>query len=85
MAEKEYLNGDFYFRRKIFDSAIKYYEFTANLYPESEYAPLALLGMVRSNEEIGYDDIAEEARQRLLAQYPDSDAAAEIRSDGSGS
>lgn len=85
LAEKEFLNADFYFRRKMFDSAIKYFEFTANLYPESEYAPRALLGIVRSNEEIGYEDIAEEARQRLLAQYPDSEAAAEIRTDGSSS
>lgn len=85
LAEKEYLNADFYFRRKMFDSAIKYYEFVANLYPESDFAPQALLGIYLSNQAIGYDDLAEEARQRLLTRYPDSESAAELRTDGSGS
>ena len=84
LAEKEYMNADFYFRRGLNDSAIKYYEFVARLYPESKFAPLALLGIYRANQEIGYDDLAEEARQRLLTQYPDSESAAEIRIDGSG-
>jgi len=84
LAEKEYLTADFYFRRDLHDSAIKYYEFVANLYPESEFAPLALLGLYLSNQAIGYDDLADEARQRLLTQYPDSESAADIRIDGSG-
>lgn len=85
LAKKEYQNADFYFRREMWDSAIKYFEFVINLYPESEYAPQALLGIYRSNTEIGYDDLAEDARQRLLAQYPESTSADEIRIDGSGS
>lgn len=85
LAEKEYLNADFYFRRGLFDSAIKYFQFVVNLYPESEFAPQALLGLYRSNEAIGYQDLADEARDRLLSDYPDSDAAAEVRTDDSGS
>jgi len=85
LAEKEYLNADFYFRRNLFDSAIKYYEFVIRLYPESDFAPQALLGVYRSNQLIGYEDLAEVARDRLLLEYPDSDAAAEIRTDDSGS
>jgi outer membrane protein assembly factor BamD len=84
LAEKEYLTGDFYYRRNLFDSAIKYYEFVINLYPESEFAPDALLGVYKSNLMIGYEDLAEEARQRLLLEYPDSDAADEVRLDESG-
>ena len=84
LAEKEYLTADFYFRRKMYDSAIKYYEFVVNLYPESEHAPLALLGVYEANTAIGYDDLAEEARQRLLAEYPNSDAATTIRVDDEG-
>ena len=80
MAEKEFLNAAHYFRRKQYDPAIKYYEFVVNLYPESEFAPQALLGLYRSNDEIGYDDLAEEARARLLREYPDSEAAAELLS-----
>lgn len=84
LAEKEYMTADFYFRRKMYDSAIKYYEFVVNLYPESEYAPLALLGVYEANSAIGYDDLAEEARQRLLAEYPESEAAETIRADEEG-
>lgn len=84
LAEHEYLAADFYFRRELFDSAIRYFEFVARLYPETEWAPKALLGIYRSNVAIGYDDLADEARQRLLQSYPDSPAAAEVRSDGPG-
>jgi outer membrane protein assembly factor BamD len=85
LAEKEYLNARHYFRRKQFDPAIKYFEFVVNLYPESEFAPQALLGLYRSNEEIGYDDLAQEARDRLLREYPDSEAADELREEESES
>lgn len=82
LAASEYGVADFYFRRELYDSAIKYFEFVARLYPETEWAPKALLGLYLSNQAIGYDDLAEEARQRLLEQYPDSPAAAEVRTDG---
>jgi outer membrane protein assembly factor BamD len=84
LAEKDFLNAEFYFRRQMYDSAIKYYEFVVNLYPESEFAPQALVGLYRSNVEIGYDDLAEEARDRLLQEYPDSESAQEIRADDEG-
>lgn len=82
LAEKEYLNADFYFRRELWDSAIKYFEFVVQSYPETEWAPRALLGIYRSNMAIGYEDLADEARDRLLADYPDSPAAAEVRVNG---
>ncbi len=84
LAEKEFLNADFYFRRKLYDSAIKYYEFVVQLYPETEFAPRALLGLYQANKAIGYDDLAEDARTKLLDQYPDSPAASEVRADGNG-
>ncbi len=79
LAEKEFLNAEFYADRNMWDSAIKYYEFVVNLYPESEFVPGALLGIYRMNQAIGYDDLAEQARQRLLEEHPESAAAAEIR------
>jgi outer membrane protein assembly factor BamD len=85
LAEKEYLNASHYFRRKQYDPAIVYYQFVVDLFPETEFAPQALLGLYRANEEIGYDDLAEEARVRLLSEYPDSDAAAALRADGNES
>ncbi len=85
LAEKEYLNADFYFRRNLWDSAIIYYEFVVQLYPESPWAPWALLGIYKSNMAIGYEDLADEAKDRLLAEYPDSPAAQEVRTNGEGS
>lgn len=82
LAEKEYLNAQFYERRELWDAAIKYYEFVINLYPESELVPAALLGVYRANTAIGYDDLAQEARERLLTEFPDSQAAEEIRTNG---
>jgi outer membrane protein assembly factor BamD len=82
LAEKDYLNADFYFRRKLFDSAIIYFEAVADRYPETEWAPKALLGLYRSNLAIGYEDLAEDARQRLLTNYPDSEEARSVSSDG---
>jgi outer membrane protein assembly factor BamD len=84
LAEKEFNNGEYYFKRKLYDSAIIYWGFAANLYPETEWAPRALLGIYRANSEIGYDDLAEEAREQLLSRYPESEAAAEVRGNGSG-
>jgi outer membrane protein assembly factor BamD len=85
MAEKEFLNGNHYFRRRQYDSAIIYYQFVVDLYPETAFAPQALLALYRANEAIGYSDLAVEARDRLLDEYPDSPAAAELRTDGSAS
>jgi outer membrane protein assembly factor BamD len=84
MAEKEYMNGNHYFRRRQYDSAIIYYQFVVDLYPETEFAPRALLGLFRSNEAIGYADLAEEARARLLEEYPDSPEAVELGTAGNG-
>lgn len=84
LALKEFLNADFYFRRKLYDSAILYYEFVVQLYGDTQWAPQALLGIYRSNIAIGYDDLADEAKKRLLEKYPDSPAAAEIRVNGAG-
>lgn len=85
LAEKEFLNADFYFRRKLYDSAIKYYEFVVQLYSETEYAPEALKGIYLSNVAIGYQDLADEAKDRLLQSYPDSPAAKELSADVVGS
>lgn len=79
LAEKDYLNGSFYLRREMYDSAIKYFEFVIQRYPDTAVAPQALLGIYRANSAIGYDDLAEDAREQLLARYPESPAADELR------
>jgi outer membrane protein assembly factor BamD len=84
MAEKEFLTANHYFRRKQYDPAIKYFEFVLDFYPETQFAPQALLGIYRANDAIGYEDLAEEASSRLMREYPDSDAAAELLENVSG-
>jgi outer membrane protein assembly factor BamD len=78
LAEKDFLNGSFYLRRNIPDSAIKYFEFVLQRYPDSAFAPRALLGIYQANMAIGYEDLAEQAREQLLTRYPDSEAAQEL-------
>ena len=85
LAEKEYLTADFYFRRKLYFSAIKYYEFVVDLFAEPDFAPKSLAGIYYSNVAIGYEDEAEAAKLRLLERYPESPEAASMRSNASGS
>lgn len=81
LAEKDFLNADFYFRRKLWDPAIVYFQFVVDQYPETDYAPKALKGIYDCNMAIGYDDLAEDARKKLLEQYPDSPEAAALRTE----
>lgn len=75
LARKEFLTGDFYARREAFDSAILYYESVLARWPQSTVAPDALRAMIEAYEEIGYDEEADAARERLLRDYPESPAA----------
>ena len=75
LARKEYLTGVFYARREAFDSAILYYESVLAKWPQSNAAPDALRSMIEAYGEIGYDDEADAARERLLRDYPQSPAA----------
>jgi outer membrane protein assembly factor BamD len=84
LALKEFMNAEFYFRRRMYDSAILYYQFVVNLYSESEYAPEALLGIYLSNQAIGYQDLADVAKDRLLLEYPTSEAAATLTASDTG-
>lgn len=82
LADSEYQRADYYFRRKLFDSAIKYYQFVDSIYPDTRYAPMALLGVYNANKAIGYDDLADEAKKQLLDKYPDSPEAKSVSADG---
>lgn len=84
LAEKVFANGDFYFRRKLYHSGIIYFNEVLNQYPGNRWAAHALLRLHQSYSLLDWDTEAEEARERLLREYPDSDAAREIGADGSG-
>ena len=81
LARKIYENGSYYLRRDLWDSAIIYFEDVVASYPETPYAPQALLGIIRAYEAIGYEDEVERARNRLLNQYPESEEARSLNGD----
>jgi len=85
LAEKELSRGDFYFQRKMYDSGIIYYNGLLTQYPRTEAAARALLRLFESYIEIGWEAEAEDARERLLREFPESDAAREVRVNGTGS
>jgi len=75
LAYKAYLNGQFYFRRQAYDAAVIYFNDAVNGYPETKWAPAALARVVDTYGKIGYREEAEEARQRLLRDFPQSPEA----------
>lgn len=84
LARKIYENGDFYLRRGLNDSAIIYFEDVVNNFPETEFAPQALLGIIQAYQSIGYEDEVQQARDRLLTDYPDSEAARSLGGGATG-
>ena len=84
LAEKIFLAGDFYYRRNFYHSGIIYFNDLLRQYPRSEWAAKALLRLYQSYSAMDWDTEAEEVRGRLLREFPDSDAAREIRNDGGG-
>lgn len=79
LAEKEYQRGDYYFSRSLYDSALIFLADVLERYPDTPAAPKALLRMYEAYREIGYSEEAEETRQRLLEEYPDSEAARQLQ------
>lgn len=76
-AEKEYENGEYYFRFRAFDSAIIYYRDVVANYPESRYAPLAVLKLIETYGRIGYDEEKRGMCDHLQRYYPDAAEQAE--------
>ena len=72
VAYKAYLTGMFYLRRQATAAAVIYFNDTARSYPDTPWAPAALARIVEAYTKIGYREEAEEARQRLLREFPQS-------------
>lgn len=79
LAHKSFLNGDYYFKRKAYDSAILYYESLLREYPNSSSAPKALLRLVEVYQRLRYAEEMEAARDLLLTNFPESDEARQAR------
>lgn len=82
LAERDFQVGESYFRLKFYDSARIYYEDVVSEYPTTPAAPKALARLVELFTIIEYDDLAEENRQRLLTDYPDSPSALQLKENG---
>jgi outer membrane protein assembly factor BamD len=78
LAEKDYENAEYYFRRRAYHSANIYYEWVVDNYPSTEWAPRALLRLHESYTRLGYEQEAEAARERLLREFPTSPQARQV-------
>lgn len=79
LGEKTYGSGEFYFKRKAYDSAIVYYERALQEYPSTTWAPRALLRLYQTYTIIGYQEEAAAAKARLISEYPGSPEAKTIQ------
>ena len=79
LAMKEFINAEFYFQRKAYDSAIIYYELAVNNYPDTDVAPRALMRMYDAYKILNYKEEMETTRQRLLKDYPNSSEAKQLQ------
>ncbi|HUG40835.1 MAG TPA: outer membrane protein assembly factor BamD [Longimicrobiales bacterium] len=75
LAEKVFLGGEWYYRRRAYDSAIVYFDDVAEQFPGTRWAPRALKRLVDIYDTLDYDEEGQEARERLLRDYPDSPEA----------
>ena len=75
-AQKNYLSGMYYLRRKAYDSAIIYFKDILTKYPTAPTARSAQLRLVESYKAIHYRDDAADACAGLRRSFPDD---AEVR------
>jgi outer membrane protein assembly factor BamD len=79
LAQKTFDTAMFYVRRRAYDSAIVYFQQVVDQFPQSQLAPAALLQMAEAYSTQGYVEDAQEARERLLRDYPNSPEAQGLR------
>lgn len=78
LAEKQYQNGFFYFRRGLYDASVVYFNDVLTNFPDTPAAPRALLRLVEGYGRMGYREEEAAARQRLLRDFPQSPEAAAL-------
>lgn len=81
LAEKIYLNGLFYARRRAYDSAVIYFSDVLDEFPQTSVAPNALAKLAETYTTLGYVEEAAEARDRLRREYPASAPAQTLGPD----
>lgn len=85
LARKVYLNAEYYFKRRAYDSALVYLEHLLETYRGAAVEPKGLLMAYEAYYRLGYTQEAQQMRDRLLGEYPDTSEASKIRSAGSDS
>jgi len=86
LAKKEMDIGQWYFKRRMYESSIIYLESVLVNYPGSSVEPQVLGLLHEAYWYVGFRREAEQIETRLLELYPDSPEARELeKSDGSGS
>jgi outer membrane protein assembly factor BamD len=84
LADKLFLAADHYYKRGAYDSAIQYFGQLLERFPTSAAAPRSLLRLYQAYGEIGYEEEAAEARERLLRDFPTSEEARIVRGSIAG-
>lgn len=82
LAAQSYEIGKYYYDRQFYESANVYFEKAISQGPGPELVPRLLASMYESYREIGFDTEARVVRDRLLAEFPDSPEADDLRDDG---
>ena len=83
IARKYFLNGEYYFKRRAYDSAIIYLKYVIDTYRGSSVEPEALLMLWKTYTRLFYVEEAQETKDRLLGGYQDSPEAQELREKSS--
>ncbi len=82
LAQAAFEHADFYRWRGCLPCAVGYFEEGVVLqYPTTDWAPRALLAMYRAYQELGWAEEADETRDRLLFNFPESQWAAELQAE----
>jgi outer membrane protein assembly factor BamD len=79
LARKHYLNAEYYYKRRAYDSAIIYLKHVIAAYPGSTVEPDALLTLYETYSRLGYFEEAEATKDRLMQNYPESTQAEKVR------
>ncbi len=85
LARKIYLNAEYYFKRRAYDSALVYLEHLLETYRGAAVEPQGLLLAYEAYYRLGYAQEARQMRDRLLREYPDTPETGKVRDAGSDS
>ena len=78
LAVKELQNAMFYYQRNAFDASIIYLKGLISDYPDTPQTPEALYYLFKASRQMGYPDDADDAKNWLCRDFPESHYADEI-------